>query len=326
MTQNRKPSTAASGGISSERLAEIEAIKDEDIDTSDIPEAGADFFANAKQSKLIRNLIPASSSYDPADEIVPFEAHRLAKENGFVLQNWNGGLLFVRNDGQVTVKVGLLNGEGVYGDPDVPLWTVWKEEYRPSADGASVVTVGAGMRLAGVFSRLVDVPAPFFHKDGSKSTNIIESWSKLPHRGLEASQAQFEASPLKQALNKRNEVLAGDLKIAIESGFAIYNTGGNIFSFRKDRPNNEDGYWLIDDDSSLTSSATELVWRVGHYATFAGQESWVFVEEPVTLVQALEGYGSVPLPQPTDDGKPNERSVQTWSDIEVSIEAASPKI
>jgi hypothetical protein len=34
--------------ISRERLAEIEAIPDEDIDTSDIPEAGGDFFKKAK--------------------------------------------------------------------------------------------------------------------------------------------------------------------------------------------------------------------------------------------------------------------------------------
>ena len=34
--------------ISKERLAEIEAIPDEDIDTSEIPEAGEAFFKNAK--------------------------------------------------------------------------------------------------------------------------------------------------------------------------------------------------------------------------------------------------------------------------------------
>ena len=34
--------------ISKERAAEIEAIADEDIDTSDIPEAGEEFFKKAK--------------------------------------------------------------------------------------------------------------------------------------------------------------------------------------------------------------------------------------------------------------------------------------
>jgi len=35
-------------GISKERLAEIEAIRDEDIDYSDIPEADENFWKNAK--------------------------------------------------------------------------------------------------------------------------------------------------------------------------------------------------------------------------------------------------------------------------------------
>ena len=34
--------------ISKKRLAEIEAMPDQDIDTSDIPEVDEDFFANAK--------------------------------------------------------------------------------------------------------------------------------------------------------------------------------------------------------------------------------------------------------------------------------------
>ena len=37
--------------ISKKRLAEIEAIQDEDIDTSDIPEADASFFKAAKPPK-----------------------------------------------------------------------------------------------------------------------------------------------------------------------------------------------------------------------------------------------------------------------------------
>jgi len=36
--------------ITNERLADIEAIPDEDIDTSDIPEAHADFFERAIRS------------------------------------------------------------------------------------------------------------------------------------------------------------------------------------------------------------------------------------------------------------------------------------
>ncbi len=137
-----------------------------------------------------------------------------------------------------------------------------------------------------------------------------------------AGMEKFQNSPLRSAYEAYNTLMTGELKIAADQGFEPYNTGGNIFCLRKERPNNEDGYWLISDENNLRSSAVDAVWAVGHYATFDNEESWVFVEQDVTLAQALEHYASIPLPQPDANGKPTER-VAGWDELGIDFPAAT---
>ena len=62
---------SSSMSISEKRITEIAAIPDRDIDVSDIPELGDDFFLRAKTGKLRRNLAHKGLSEDPGTFHVP---------------------------------------------------------------------------------------------------------------------------------------------------------------------------------------------------------------------------------------------------------------
>lgn len=129
-----------------------------------------------------------------------------------------------------------------------------------------------------------------------------------------------DSSALQRWYEFREKLKSGDHKIAFDAGFDVAHMGGGVCAFKKDRPNNEDGYWLITDSdgTDITISPESKDWIVGHYATFAGDESWVLVSEAITLAEALELYERVPLPQPAG-GSATEVVHESWAEIGIDL-------
>lgn len=108
------------------------------------------------------------------------------------------------------------------------------------------------------------------------------------------------------------------LELADVAGFSEHHTGGGTMAFMC---SGDDTYWLITaDNDHIDADPDDPVWTVGRYA--GDDESspdaeylWTYVEEEITLHQALEVFKSIPKPIE------NENTVEKWSDIGVELTA-----
>jgi len=118
------------------------------------------------------------------------------------------------------------------------------------------------------------------------------------------------------------------LKIALDCGFEIYQTGGGCLALRKD---DCDHYWMITDEDgpSIDGDPEAAAWIVGRYFESyeqvengdmeANDYRWILIDDPITLRQALDLYAKIP--EPTKD----EEVLNKWSEIGIDVPRAAPE-
>jgi hypothetical protein len=159
MTNEDNDKPVQGSGISQERLAEIAAIKDEDIDFSDIPEQGEEFF---KKARAYNRGVPVEIGF--------------ALDAGLEAYHTGGGLWALRKDvdGNEDDYVMITDEtEDLESSPEDAVWSVGR--YKTVDDVESWVFVREAVSLAQAIELAAQMPAP----TADEQERTVEEWSDI---------------------------------------------------------------------------------------------------------------------------------------------------
>jgi hypothetical protein len=154
---NDKPDPSA--GISQERLAEIAAIKDEDIDFSDIPEQGEEFF---KKARAYYRGVPVEIGF--------------ALDAGLEAYHTGGGLWALRKniDGNEDDYVLITDeAEDLESAPEEAVWIVGR--YKTVGDVEAWVFVHEAVSLYQAIELASQMPVP----EAATPEKYVAEWSDI---------------------------------------------------------------------------------------------------------------------------------------------------